>query len=589
MRRISSYLSSEEVVPYVETMPAEDGGGGSIEVVGGNFLWSTSKAPKDGEIAAPTYPALYDAQLKVKAGEVLAVVGGVGSGKTALLKALLGELVPVPKAVVKGSIAAVDDEMKSAASPSMVIDKPSVVTHGNIAYCSQEAWLPKGTIKEAVVFGREYDEERYLAAIRDAGLDEDIVDDLGGASSKAAASSGVLSHDTEVGEGGSSLSGGQRARVALARALYADEDTKVFLLDDVLAALDTRVGATVFGRLVRRLRKSGAATVLVTNDPNLPRRCDRVALMQKVPSSSSCSTVADIGTYDELIERGHSLQSVSADAEHEEYPNEKSARSGIEHDDLVGDYEDSIRVIYSELPPNCTETRGLDQECQAALEKCPDFIASQLDLTTQQESDDLEADDKDSSSQEESRTQQDTDATQAVNKTSTTEAAATPRAAKAVSADDSMAVGAVPRSAYVTYLKSVRKPILIFAMLSAYLMSNGAQFYQQFIVAKWTELGRGDAMAAALGAKYLSRLVNAAGVVSLCLWIRSFLTMRGTYCLICSDTFKFRGRAHQLNAFCFWYLVPSPRFNATQSWNTCIRLLAQPHAYLGLQRTHEFL
>jgi ABC-type multidrug transport system fused ATPase/permease subunit len=63
-------------------------------------------------------------------------------------------------------------------------------------------------------------------------------------------------------------------------------------------------------------------------------------------------------------------------------------------------------------------------------------------------------------------------------------------------------------------------------MLGSFLLANGAQFFQQYIVAKWTEVGSGDAMAVALGAKYLNSLVNAAGVVSVFLWIRSYLTMR---------------------------------------------------------------
>ena len=100
-------------------------------------------------------------------------------------------------------------------------------------------------------------------------------------------------------------------------------------------------------------------------------------------------------------------------------------------------------------------------------------------------------------------------------------------ASELISADDLMSKGAVPLSAYTTYLRSVRKPILLVAMIFSFVMSNGAQFFQQYVVAKWTELGngRGD-VATALGGQYLSSLVKAAGVVSIFLWLRSFFTMR---------------------------------------------------------------
>mmetsp|Transcript_18427 Transcript_18427/g.27306 ORF Transcript_18427/g.27306 Transcript_18427/m.27306 type:complete len:727 (-) Transcript_18427:8-2188(-) len=250
LQRISSFLSTEEITEYVQTLPpGEDGG--RVEMRNGNFLWSSSSPGLDGKMHQTASPALWEANINVSPGEVVAVVGSVGSGKTALIKALLGELSPVPRAVVDSAIASVsmDD------SELGFLDKPYVVAHGNTAYCSQESWLPKGTLRDAIVFGREFDEERYLSALKDSGLDEDIVDNVSGSNSKADASRGVLSHETDVGEGGSSLSGGQRARVALARALYAGEDTKVYLLDDPLAALDAAVGSTVFERMTKRLKK----------------------------------------------------------------------------------------------------------------------------------------------------------------------------------------------------------------------------------------------------------------------------------------------------------------------------------------------
>jgi len=530
MRRISSFLSSDEVIPYVQHHPplvleSNNSTGGSISIEQGNFLWSTARAKETtgensradgyGVETTEAIPALYDANLEVKPGEVVAVVGSVGSGKSALIKSLLGELVPATKSMVQNSLETSTDEapVASKLNTTTSTSTPHVATHGNIAYCSQEAWLPKGTLRDAVVFGREYNEDRYRAAIRDAGLDDDIAED------NILKASAALLHDTDVGEGGSSLSGGQRARVALARALYSGDDTKVFLLDDCLAALDARVTGIVFDRLMTRLRNSGAATVLVTNDPNLPRRCDKVVLMQKMPASSSCSTIADVGTYDELLSRGHSLVSVSdieTHVAHDENKRLPTSSSGMKPEQKIKSStekskshsrvsvsvhrEKTIRVVGGyELPANGTsDCCHADPECQAALEKCPDFLA-QIDEENVEENTPDESDATPSEPKRESAT--------------------------VASADDKMTAGAVPRQTYVDYLRSVRKPVLIVAMIAAYLMSNGAQFLQQAIVAKWTEVGGGEAAAIA-GPKYLRRLMNAAGTVSVFLWIRSFLTNR---------------------------------------------------------------
>lgn len=164
-------------------------------------------------------------------------------------------------------------------SSPAIMDLPSVTISGPVAYSAQESWLAKGTIKDAILFGRPYNETRYKAAIQDSGLEADIAevtDDYKSMSDflQATSAKGMLSHMADVGEGGSSLSGGQRARVALARALY-DAEAKVFLLDDPFAALDASVGSSVFTSVTKRLRKEKAAAILVTNDPSIPRRCDK--------------------------------------------------------------------------------------------------------------------------------------------------------------------------------------------------------------------------------------------------------------------------------------------------------------------------
>jgi ATP-binding cassette, subfamily C (CFTR/MRP), member 1 len=533
MRRIATYLSSEEIALYVQHLPLYDGGG-SIELLSGNFLWSTSR----GETSAA--PALVNVQLKVNPGEIVAVVGSVGSGKSCLVKALLGELNPVPGMVLQQAISKTVDHDTGLPldSPGNLFEKPAVITHGNVAYCSQEAWLAKGTIMDAIVFGREYDESRYRAAIRDAGLDRDISSSLNGENSKSAASGGVLSHDTNVGEGGSSLSGGQRARVALARALYSGDDTKVFLLDDCFAALDASVGEAVFERLSKRLRYSNAAAVLVSNDPSLPRRCDRVILMGNVPDSTSCSTILDVGTYDELISRGHDLLRISSvdDSGRGSLGSSTSvAHSAGNSRHVPPPWQTKIRgdkiqakggleTLYNSTDISClmTDLECRDLECHdVTMEKCPDYVADLMVLAKPeiQEGDVL----VDLYSTNSTLDGGVAEASHEARKSYIS--SAQPMSNKINSTDDYMSVGAVPLSTYISYFKSVRQPMLVIAMLACYLMSNGAQFYQQYTVAKWTEVGKG-ALAAALNLKFMRKLVQVAGVVSIFLWLRSFLTMK---------------------------------------------------------------
>ncbi|MGK3737192.1 MAG: ATP-binding cassette subfamily C (CFTR/MRP) protein 1 [Bacillariaceae sp.] len=500
MRKIASYLTSEEITPYVQILSPKDDGGGQIEMKDGSFLWSTSNQIEDGEVAPPNSPALCGVNLKVNPGEVVAVVGSVASGKSALIKSLLGELTPVPRIVV-------DNKNGGATNSSQtdeLMNRPQVTVHGNIGYCSQEAWIPKGTLKEAIVFGREYDETRYQQAIFDAGLDQDLAD-------------GTLFSEIDVGEKGGSLSGGQRARVALARALYGDENTKVFLLDDCLAALDARVGSLVFERVTKRAKASKAALILVTNDPSLPRLCDRVILMGPVDSrkgslpsqESSCSTIIDTGTYDQLLSRGHKLQRNLDDdtKEHEEDASRILDRTNIEQND---NQIDTIRVVGGYKVTNTNCSCHADPDFRVDVENNPDFIAEHV---IPREIDDIDLEDTETNSN---------------STTSDVSHSKSPSKANGLlSIDEGMNTQAVPISTYVGYLRAVASPSLIIGALASFLVADGAKFFQQYTVAKWTELAAdsSSSMAAAMGSKYLSNIVYAAGVLSVFLWLRSFLTM----------------------------------------------------------------
>ncbi|XP_066923803.1 ATP-binding cassette sub-family C member 4-like [Clytia hemisphaerica] len=159
---------------------------------------------------------------KVKSGELMAVVGPVGSGKSSLLMAILGELP---------------------------LDNGEVMSRGKIAYSSQEAWIFNGTIKYNITFGQHFNEERYNEVIKACALQRDL-EIL------------PLGDQTIVGERGVSLSGGQKARVNLARAVYADAD--IYIMDDPLSAVDAHVGRELYDKCVNGFLKD-KVRILVTH------------------------------------------------------------------------------------------------------------------------------------------------------------------------------------------------------------------------------------------------------------------------------------------------------------------------------------
>ncbi|KAG9508804.1 Multidrug resistance-associated protein 4, partial [Fragariocoptes setiger] len=175
--------------------------------------------------------ALRNITMSVKPGQLLIIVGRVGSGKTSVLMSLLGELP---------------------------ITSGKIVIRGKMSYSAQEAWIFSGTIRDNVLFGRDFDVERYKKVLKVCALDRDIE---------------LFPHgdDTLVGERGVSLSGGQKARVNLARALYYDTD--IYLLDDPLSAVDAAVAKHIFENCIRGFLRD-KAVILVTHQLQFAKSAD---------------------------------------------------------------------------------------------------------------------------------------------------------------------------------------------------------------------------------------------------------------------------------------------------------------------------
>ena len=197
---------------------------------------------------------LSDITLYVRNSNLLAITGAVGSGKSSLLAAILGELP---------------------------LHRGEISYHGKLAFVPQIPWVFSGTIRENILFGLPFNEERFQQVVHICELTKDLKN----------FNNGDL---TEIGQRGVALSGGQRARVVLARAVYSDAD--IYLLDDPLNAVDTKVGRRLFeGCILGHL--SGRVRLLVTHQLQYLKDVDLVVVMEN-------GSVTYQGVYDALLDQG---------------------------------------------------------------------------------------------------------------------------------------------------------------------------------------------------------------------------------------------------------------------------------------------
>ena len=192
--------------------------------------------------------------LTIRKGEMLAITGVVGSGKSSLLTAILRELP---------------------------LRKGTLSIHGKVAYVPQIPWVFSGTVRENILFGLPFQEERFQRVVHVCGLVKDLSDFVRG-------------DLTEIGQRGVSLSGGQKARVGLARAVYSNAD--IYLLDDPLSAVDTKVGRKLFDSCILG-ELSGRIRLLATHQLQYLKNVNRIAVIEK-------GSVAYQGSYDELKAKG---------------------------------------------------------------------------------------------------------------------------------------------------------------------------------------------------------------------------------------------------------------------------------------------
>ncbi|KAG7970832.1 hypothetical protein I3843_07G105000 [Carya illinoinensis] len=242
--RLDKYMMSRELMS--DSVEREEGCDGriAVEVKDGVFSWDD----ENGE------EALKNINLEVNKGELTAIVGTVGSGKSSLLASILGEMQKI---------------------------SGQIRVCGTTAYVAQTSWIQNGTIQENILFGLPLDRERYKEAIRVCCLEKDM-------------EMMEYGDQTEIGERGINLSGGQKQRIQLARAVYQDCD--IYLLDDVFSAVDAHTGTEIFKECVRGALK-GKTILLVTHQVDFLHNVDLILVMRD-------GMVVQSGKYNDLLDSG---------------------------------------------------------------------------------------------------------------------------------------------------------------------------------------------------------------------------------------------------------------------------------------------
>ncbi|XP_037656314.1 multidrug resistance-associated protein 4 isoform X1 [Choloepus didactylus] len=199
-------------------------------------------------------PTLQRLSFITRPGELLVVIGPVGAGKSSLLSAVLGELPP---------------------------SQGLVSVQGRIAYVSQQPWVFSGTVRSNILFGKKYEKERYEKVIKACALKKDL----------QLLKDGDL---TVIGDRGTTLSGGQKARVNLARAVYQDAD--IYLLDDPLSAVDAEVGRHLFELCICQTLHE-KITILVTHQLQYLKAASQILILKD-------GEMVQKGTYTEFLKSG---------------------------------------------------------------------------------------------------------------------------------------------------------------------------------------------------------------------------------------------------------------------------------------------
>ncbi|KAF9236586.1 P-loop containing nucleoside triphosphate hydrolase protein [Melanogaster broomeanus] len=274
-------------------------------IASGSAIELQKCGPDDNE-AEVHCPFLWNVNLSIRNGSLTAIVGNVGSGKSSLLSAIIGEMIRV---------------------------SGDVHCNGSIAYCAQQPWVQTTTIQDNILFGRPFNLQQLHKAIHTTCFNSDLV---------------TFSHvmATQMSEKGNNLSGGQKAWLALARAVYSDAD--IYLFNDVLAALDPRIGRTVFNSCIKKALH-GKTHVLITHQLQYLNQVDHVIVFSEgriIEQGSFDKPISCSSEFTRLLSEIHSFSDDSDNA------NKDDKRKSLSHQKAADLKQETFNQVIAEEERN---------------------------------------------------------------------------------------------------------------------------------------------------------------------------------------------------------------------------------------------
>lgn len=308
-KRIDSFLAEPEPSNAFTRVSSLDQIPGAISIRNGNFSWKNhSSEMMDGNKTTKEL-VLRDISIDLMPGKLIGVIGQVASGKSSLVHALLGEI--------------------------HFSGESSVNISGRIAYVSQSPWVRNTSVKENVLFGLPFNETQYKKAL-ELSYFQEVLDEM------------PCGDETIVEEQSGNLSGGQKTRLAICRAIYSNPD--IYIFDDILSSLNVELATEIVEKTLKNGLKE-KTRVLVTHATQFLSSCDQIIIMKD-------ETIKASGSLSDLKENEYLISCIGAKTSKRQDKEEKES-SSFRAKNLISDETEANQKIMRDQRNSKLLDRGI--------------------------------------------------------------------------------------------------------------------------------------------------------------------------------------------------------------------------------------